>query len=338
MSRRSAPRGAVRFEPSDVPPLLPLWLGAGLGGCVILVVLCITLFYPLADKQEFRGPLQHLPQAPTLEVAPGEHLARYDAAKARRAAALAGPDRPSHAGDRGARLGAREVKSCTVANRAGLGLVVTGRCPNRPQRLCEPRISPAPWCAASARRALARREGRAVVLGSAFDGRPTILVLEYLRCQNLCSLVLSGTTAAMAQAHLQPGKNVNLVAISIDPATPPPTPPLRAQCTAAASQIRKRPLPASASSPARPTTSQRSQAQSAFPIATTGRPPIRPSGRLCRRDPGRPDLALHARAQSSAGAAQASGRRRRSRKGRAARPPAALPLLWLRPRRASSRR
>ena len=35
--------------------------------------------------------------------------------------------------------------------------------------------------------------GRAVVLGSAFDGRPTILVLEYLRCQNLCSLVLSGT-------------------------------------------------------------------------------------------------------------------------------------------------
>lgn len=63
--------------------------------------------------------------------------------------------------------------------------------------------------------------GRAVVLGSAFDGRPTILVLEYLRCQNLCSLVLSGTTAAMAQAHLQPGKNVNLVAISIDPRDTP---------------------------------------------------------------------------------------------------------------------
>ena len=59
--------------------------------------------------------------------------------------------------------------------------------------------------------------GRPAVLGSGFAGRPTILVLEYLRCQNLCSLVLSGTTAAMTQAHLRPGEDVNLVAVSIDP-------------------------------------------------------------------------------------------------------------------------
>ena len=59
--------------------------------------------------------------------------------------------------------------------------------------------------------------GRTATLGSTFDGRPTVLVLEYLRCQNLCSLVLSGATGALARANLTPGKDVNLVAVSIDP-------------------------------------------------------------------------------------------------------------------------
>lgn len=59
--------------------------------------------------------------------------------------------------------------------------------------------------------------GRPVTLGSEIRGRPTVLVLEYLRCQNLCSLVLSGATAAMARGNLLPGKDVNLVAVSIDP-------------------------------------------------------------------------------------------------------------------------
>jgi hypothetical protein len=81
MSKGRKQARAVRFEASDVPPLLPLWLGAGLGGAVIGVMLAITLFYPLATSQEYRGPLQHLPQAPTLEVAPEAHLAQYDAAK-----------------------------------------------------------------------------------------------------------------------------------------------------------------------------------------------------------------------------------------------------------------
>ena len=71
----------VRFEPIDVPPLLPLWLGAGLGGCVILVLLGIMLGYPLADSQQYRGPMQPLPPAPRLQVAPAEDLERYQAAK-----------------------------------------------------------------------------------------------------------------------------------------------------------------------------------------------------------------------------------------------------------------
>ena len=83
LERRSDRADAVRFESRDVPPLLPLWLGAGLGGSVVAVMIAITLFYPLANRQEYRGPLQQLPQAPRLQVAPGTDLARYDFAKTR---------------------------------------------------------------------------------------------------------------------------------------------------------------------------------------------------------------------------------------------------------------
>lgn len=59
--------------------------------------------------------------------------------------------------------------------------------------------------------------GRSMRLANAFAGRPVILILEYLRCANLCSLVLSGATSAIAQARMTPGKQVDLVALSIDP-------------------------------------------------------------------------------------------------------------------------
>lgn len=59
--------------------------------------------------------------------------------------------------------------------------------------------------------------GHGATLGSAFGGHPAIVVLEYLRCQNLCSLVLSSATSAMVHANLTPGRDVNLVALSIDP-------------------------------------------------------------------------------------------------------------------------
>ena len=59
--------------------------------------------------------------------------------------------------------------------------------------------------------------GRPLTLGKAFDGRPAVLVLEYLRCKNLCSLVLSGAVQSIASAGLKPGRDLELVTISIDP-------------------------------------------------------------------------------------------------------------------------
>jgi hypothetical protein len=81
-SRRARRDGSdVRFEAADVPPWLPLWLGAGLAGFIVIVLVGITICFPLADHQQFRGPLQVLPPNPRLQVAPGEDLARYQAAK-----------------------------------------------------------------------------------------------------------------------------------------------------------------------------------------------------------------------------------------------------------------
>jgi protein SCO1/2 len=59
--------------------------------------------------------------------------------------------------------------------------------------------------------------GRSATLRNALEGRPAVLVLEYLRCSNLCGLVLRGASHAIAEAGLRPGRDVDLVAISIDP-------------------------------------------------------------------------------------------------------------------------
>jgi protein SCO1/2 len=59
--------------------------------------------------------------------------------------------------------------------------------------------------------------GRPVRLGGYFAGKPVVLVMEYLRCPNLCGLVLGQITAQMKQQKLMPGRDLQFVAISIDP-------------------------------------------------------------------------------------------------------------------------
>ena len=63
--------------------------------------------------------------------------------------------------------------------------------------------------------------GQTVRLGSYFGDRPVVLVLEYLRCPNLCGLVLGRVVAEMKQENLEPGRDLEFVAISIDPREKP---------------------------------------------------------------------------------------------------------------------
>jgi hypothetical protein len=83
MRRQQGKEQDVRFEPADVPAFLPLWLAAGLASFVIIVLVGSTIGYPLADEQQYRGPMQALPPGPRLQLTPGQDLEAYQAAKRR---------------------------------------------------------------------------------------------------------------------------------------------------------------------------------------------------------------------------------------------------------------
>jgi len=59
--------------------------------------------------------------------------------------------------------------------------------------------------------------GQTVTLGSFFGHRPVVVVLDYLHCKTLCGFVLGDLVHTTAQVPLIPGKDFDVVAISIDP-------------------------------------------------------------------------------------------------------------------------
>jgi protein SCO1/2 len=64
--------------------------------------------------------------------------------------------------------------------------------------------------------------GKAVKLGDYFTGkRPVVLQLGYFQCPMLCSLVSQGTAHAFQAVSLEPGKDYDLVFVSIDPSETP---------------------------------------------------------------------------------------------------------------------
>lgn len=68
---------------------------------------------------------------------------------------------------------------------------------------------------------LSDESGRPVRLGQYFGREPVVVFLEYLRCPNLCGLVLGSTVAQMKAQQLRPGRDLQFVAISIDPREQP---------------------------------------------------------------------------------------------------------------------
>ncbi len=59
--------------------------------------------------------------------------------------------------------------------------------------------------------------GQQVALGSYFGKRPAILALVYYRCPMLCSEELDGLTSALQMVRYVPGKDFNVIVVSIDP-------------------------------------------------------------------------------------------------------------------------
>jgi len=63
--------------------------------------------------------------------------------------------------------------------------------------------------------------GKAVTIGDYFGKRPAILSLVYYNCPMLCSEELDGLTGALEMVKLTPGKDFDVIIISIDPSETP---------------------------------------------------------------------------------------------------------------------
>lgn len=63
--------------------------------------------------------------------------------------------------------------------------------------------------------------GKPVTLGSYFGQKPAILTLVYYNCPMLCSEEMDGVAGALEMVHLTPGKDFNIIVISIDPSETP---------------------------------------------------------------------------------------------------------------------
>jgi protein SCO1/2 len=59
--------------------------------------------------------------------------------------------------------------------------------------------------------------GKQVALGNYLGRRPAILALVYYRCPMLCSEELDGLTSALEMVRYLPGKDFNIIVVSIDP-------------------------------------------------------------------------------------------------------------------------
>ena len=81
----------------------------------------------------------------------------------------------------------------------------------------------APASAASLPRAtgFVDEQGQRVTLGAYVQARPAILVPGYYGCSSLCGVVMHSLVAALRDARLEPGRDVEVVAVSIAPLETP---------------------------------------------------------------------------------------------------------------------
>ena len=63
--------------------------------------------------------------------------------------------------------------------------------------------------------------GKQIKLGEYFGKRPAILALVYYQCPMLCSEELNGLTSALRMVKLAPGKDFDVIVVSIDPTEGP---------------------------------------------------------------------------------------------------------------------
>src|ERR1700733_7655255 len=88
--------------------------------------------------------------------------------------------------------------------------------------------------------------GKTVRLGDYFGKHPAILSLVYYNCPMLCSEEMDGLASALEMVRMNPGKDFEVIILSIDPSEPPGRSPRTAGTSSPGSrptstQFRKRP-------------------------------------------------------------------------------------------------
>jgi protein SCO1/2 len=63
--------------------------------------------------------------------------------------------------------------------------------------------------------------GKTVKLGDYFGSKPAVMAMVYYQCPMLCSEEMDGVTSALEMVRYQPGKDYNVIFISIDPSETP---------------------------------------------------------------------------------------------------------------------
>jgi len=66
-------------------------------------------------------------------------------------------------------------------------------------------------------------DGHAIRLRDVIGSRPAVVVPAYYGCSNLCGIVLRGVAASLRASKLQAARDVDVVAVSIDPLDTPAT-------------------------------------------------------------------------------------------------------------------
>lgn len=64
-------------------------------------------------------------------------------------------------------------------------------------------------------------QGNTAPLGHWIGKKPVILVMMYYKCTSLCPEVLNGLAAALKDSHMVPGRDYDVVTVSIDPTDTP---------------------------------------------------------------------------------------------------------------------
>jgi protein SCO1 len=60
-------------------------------------------------------------------------------------------------------------------------------------------------------------DGRTVKIGAYFGQRPVVLIFAYYSCPMLCAQVINGLASALGVLSLEPGRDLEIVAVSFDP-------------------------------------------------------------------------------------------------------------------------